>query len=61
MKGEVQSARSELYTIKSNHAELMRWTMDTNEALKAMMKGLAEHVGANIVGLEESGSWLNLD
>ena len=57
-------ANSELYTIKSNHAQLLRWTLDMGETVKALLKWLAENIGANIVGqqgyqIEDLGSWLN--
>jgi len=50
VKGQFQTAQSELYTINSNHAQLLRWTLDMGETMKALLKWLAEHIGANIVG-----------
>ena len=64
MKGQFQTANSELYTIKSNHTQLLRWTLDMGETVKALLKWLAENMGAHIVGqerhqVEELGSWLD--
>ncbi|CZT07015.1 uncharacterized protein RAG0_12602 [Rhynchosporium agropyri] len=64
VKGQVQTANSELYTIKSNHTQLLRWTLDMGETVKALLKWLAENTGAHIVGqegnrLEDLGSWLD--
>ncbi|CZT53507.1 uncharacterized protein RSE6_15122 [Rhynchosporium secalis] len=64
VKGQFQTANSELYTIKSNHTHLLRWTLNMGETMKALLKWLAENMGAHIVGqeghqVEELGSWLD--
>ncbi|KAH6704161.1 hypothetical protein BKA61DRAFT_581405 [Leptodontidium sp. MPI-SDFR-AT-0119] len=64
VKGQFQTANSELYTIKSNHTQLLRWTLDIGETVKALLKWLAENMGAHIVGqeghrVEDLGSWLD--
>jgi hypothetical protein len=53
-----------LSTIKSNHAKLLRWTLDMGETMKGLLKWLAEHIGANVVGqdgldIQDLASWAN--
>lgn len=50
MKGQYQTTQSELYTVKSNHTKLLRWSVDMGEAMKTLAKWIAENTGVKIVG-----------
>jgi hypothetical protein len=50
VKGQYQTTQSELYTVKSNHTKLLRWSVDMGEAMKTLAKWIAENTGVNIVG-----------
>ncbi len=38
VKGQLQTALSEIYTVKSNHAQLLRWTLDMGATVRTLLK-----------------------
>lgn len=36
--GQFQTTQSELYTVRSNHAKLLRWTVDMGETMTELLK-----------------------
>jgi hypothetical protein len=52
VKSQHQAALQELETVNSNHQKLLLWTIDMNEAIKAIARRFAESIGVKTIDEE---------